>query len=1083
MDSPRAVCADPERLRALHQHALLDSPREPEFDDLCRLAADLYDAPIGLITIVDCDRLWFKSAWGIDWCEAPLEASACAYAICHREGLVVPDARAHPHFRHLACVAGEPHIRFYAGAVIRTPEGQPLGTICALDYAPQEPDPARFAALGRLARQAMSLLTLRRALHVAREMATAAAANPPARADADAALQARAEFQRRVFESTDDWVEILDLEGRLISTSYPGEDRDEMHDAIAGADWARCWQAVSGAAVRAALGEARVGRVGRFEGRLAEPDGAESWWEVVLTAMRGKGGAPEQLLAVSRNVTARHLMAVQLAESEVRYRALSEISPQAVWMADPDGWISYVNEYWLRLTGLSLGDALGDGWLDVVHPDHRERVSAEFRRHLASGEAYENEIPFRCAGDGEYRWFLNCAKPSRGADGRIRGWLGVSLDIHERKLAQERLTASEQHARRVLDGLPLHIGVLSPDGALLEVNRPVAEVFGAAHAGMLGAVFSETPYCRAKPELQRKLRAAVASARAGLPSRFDLEGERAAGHRVTFDISIVPLLDDAGCVTHLLACALDVTDRTRVQHALVGSEERSRTFIQATSDTVWWSSATGALVAPQAGWEAFTGQRWEEYRGFGWAAVIHPEDREPLRERWTECVVAKTPFFSEHRVRRADGEERLVSARVIPVRDERGELREWVGAYTDITEHRRVEAELRQALELAQRASAAKDDFIAQLSHELRTPLTPVLMSVSSMLEQRELEPALREDLQLILRNVRLEARLIDDLLDVTRIAHGKLELHLQRCSIHGLVEQALQVCDGALGARQIHVVLRAEAGEHSVHADPTRLQQVLWNLISNAVKFTPVGGRIEIVSSNPAPGIVRVSVRDNGIGIAPERIPALFDAFEQGDALVTRQFGGLGLGLAICKGIVERHGGQIAAQSEGPGCGTEFAVEIATLAPAETEAAPLTRVSRELGEGERDCGIGRLRILFVEDHENTAEVLGRLLRRAGHEVVHGATLEEGKRLGSTGGYDLVISDLGLPDGTGLELMAFLREGHPQLPGIALSGFGTQADMLASRAVGFANHLVKPVEWRHLEETIRDVVQAAKGAK
>lgn len=541
---------------------------------------------------------------------------------------------------------------------------------------------------------------------------------------------------------------------------------------------------------------------------------------------------------------------------------------------------------------------------------------------------------------------------------------------------------------------------------------------------------------------------------------------------------VIPVLDECGALREWVGAYTDITERRWAEAALRESEARFRSVFENTAVPIFLWDGECFIDANEPA-ARLLGYEREEFRSHrvSWRAITPPGyeelDLEMYERLLTEGVTP--PFAKEYR--RKDGARVPVEmvATLFP-----GETQRGVAFVSDISYRQRVEAELRQALETAQRASAAKDDFIAQLSHALRTPLTPVLMTVSALLEERDLAPVLRDDLLLFLRNVHLEAHLIDDLLDVTRIAHGKLELHLQACSLHGLIEHALRVCDAALRARQIRVSFRAEAPAHTVRGDPTRLQQVFWNLINSAVKFTPVGGRIEIVSSNADPQTVRVTVRDNGIGISPERIPVLFAAFEQGDASVTRQFGGLGLGLAICKGVVELHGGSICVRSAGAGCGTEFAVNLATLTPGEVAALPLTSARREGEDADPSRGAGRLRILFVEDHENTAQVLGRLLRRAGHEVSHGANVEEGRRLGASGEYDLVISDLGLPDGTGVELMTWLRERHPHLRGIALSGFGTQADMLASRAAGFSYHLVKPVKWRHLEATMREAVRSGQ---
>ena len=253
-----------------------------------------------------------------------------------------------------------------------------------------------------------------------------------------------------------------------------------------------------------------------------------------------------------------------------------------------------------------------------------------------------------------------------------------------------------------------------------------------------------------------------------------------------------------------------------------------------------------------------------------------------------------------------------------------------IAVIRDITERKRAEIGLEMAKKEAEAANRAKDAFLSALSHELRTPLNPVKMAVSALLSDGVADGSLREDLEMILRNVDLEVRLIDDLLDVTRIAHGKLVLAQQPCDLHEIVRHAMQVCDHTIREKRLEVLLRLDAPDANVVGDGQRLQQVFWNLVSNASKFTPEGGRVTVWSEMVRPGVVQVGVRDNGVGIDPLHLPVLFEAFEQGGGGMTQRFGGLGLGLAICRGIVDLHGGRIWAESEGEGKGATFVVELA---------------------------------------------------------------------------------------------------------------------------------------------------------
>lgn len=368
----------------------------------------------------------------------------------------------------------------------------------------------------------------------------------------------------------------------------------------------------------------------------------------------------------------------------------------------------------------------------------------------------------------------------------------------------------------------------------------------------------------------------------------------------------------------------------------------------------------------------------------------------------------------------------------------------------------------------AESANRAKDHFLAVLSHELRTPITPVLMSALRLGQDPELPERLRPEAERIRRNAELQAKLIDDLLDLTRVTQGRVQLHFEAVDIHLLVRQALEVfCASNIQRKRLQCGFKDEAAEHHVWADPVRIQQVVWNLIQNAVKFTPEEGRIEVRTHNPEPGRLRIEVSDTGIGIDPEVLPRLFDAWEQGGRTVSRRFGGLGLGLALAKTLVALHGGTLTAFSEGVGKGATFTLELATTVAPDRAEDRLAAAGR--------AGTGSLprplRILLVEDHEDTLNVMAEVLELSRHEVARASDVESALRMAAGGPFDLLVSDLGLPDGSGLDLMRQVRDRYG-LKGIAVSGYGTAEDVESSREAGFLDHLVKPVHPARLKEAI-----------
>jgi signal transduction histidine kinase len=372
-----------------------------------------------------------------------------------------------------------------------------------------------------------------------------------------------------------------------------------------------------------------------------------------------------------------------------------------------------------------------------------------------------------------------------------------------------------------------------------------------------------------------------------------------------------------------------------------------------------------------------------------------------------------------------------------------------------------------QSRQEALEANQTKDQFLAALSHELRTPLTPVLLTVAALQQQDGLDDSVIDDLALIHRNVELEAKLIDDLLDLTRITHGKLILHRQIADVHELLRHTVEMCCGPdVLPKRLCVDAAAGAQEHHALCDPPRIQQVLWNLLKNAVKFTPEHGRVTIATENPTPGTLQISISDTGIGVAPEVMPQIFDAFAQGDSRITKHFGGLGLGLAISKAIVDLHQGSLVVSSSGPGQGATFTLTL--------QAVPAPAPEAVAGQGIDRAPVQPFRILLVEDHEPTLHILTRLLRRAGHEVQGAASVAAALRLAREYPFDLLVTDLGLPDGTGIELMEKLCAERP-ITGIALSGYGMEEDLESTAAAGFHTHLTKPVEWSSLEDALRRV--------
>jgi len=414
---------------------------------------------------------------------------------------------------------------------------------------------------------------------------------------------------------------------------------------------------------------------------------------------------------------------------------------------------------------------------------------------------------------------------------------------------------------------------------------------------------------------------------------------------------------------------------------------------------------------------------------------------------------------------RNDGSAIDVGLWTSPLYTREGDVAGALGIIADFSERKRTNNELQRAKEEAEQASRTKDHFLAVLSHELRTPLTAVMTAVQVLHEDRALPADARSLVDLIGRNMELETRLIDDLLDITRIVRGKLELHRDVIDAHLLLENVADTYQGELHRKKLDLHLDLAADRHVVNADAARLQQVLGNLIQNACKFTPEGGHVMVWTENVGRGMLRIGITDTGIGIDPELLPRIFDAFEQGEQTITRRFGGLGLGLAISRSLIDMHGGHLNVASDGHNQGATFTVELQTVGGAPAEREPETMPEEPGAE------MVRGRVLLVDDHEDTSRVLKLLLEKRGYRTIVAGTVRRALDLAATEEFDVLISDICLPDGSGLDLMNALRE-RGEVKGIALSGFGMEEDIRRSRAAGFREHLIKPVSIRRLEEAI-----------
>jgi PAS domain S-box-containing protein len=539
--------------------------------------------------------------------------------------------------------------------------------------------------------------------------------------------------------------------------------------------------------------------------------------------------------------------------------------------------------------------------------------------------------------------------------------------------------------------------------------------------------------------------------------------------------------DELGRLTDAFNTMLERTQKA--VGALRESEARFRLMADSAPMLMWLADTIKARTWLNQRWLEFVGRSMEQELGDGWLQNVHPDDRERVARMYAAAFDLRQPFQMEYQMRRYDGVYRWLLDHGIPRFNAGGEFAGYIGSCIDVTDRKLAEEEVALARDRALAASRAKDDFLARLSHELRTPLNPVLLVSSDAAVNPELPEAVRADFEMIAKHVSLEARLIDDLLDLTKIVRGKLTLERKVCDLHTILRDAVGTVWPDIESKRIRFTFDLAAAEAQVFGDPVRLQQVFWNLLKNAVKFTPDGGTVRLETRVADPDRVAVSITDSGLGMTPTELNRVFEAFSQGDhaeGSASHRFGGLGLGLAISRMLVELHSGSISAASPGRNHGATFEVNLPLVAEAPPEAAAVTEVpadrpangSPRRMRGDASAGPDRERVLVVEDHGPTCRTLAQLLSRRGYQVDAVSSVAAARETASGRHFAFVISDIGLPDGDGYALMAELRQGQPDLRGVALTGYGAEQDVARSRAAGFLDHLTKPINVDKLDEAL-----------
>lgn len=530
------------------------------------------------------------------------------------------------------------------------------------------------------------------------------------------------------------------------------------------------------------------------------------------------------------------------------------------------------------------------------------------------------------------------------------------------------------------------------------------------------------------------------------------------------DAAVIPVQFGRGC-SQMKKRKIQNPSPQAAADKLRASEEQFRMLVDSVEEyAIYMLDPRGNVTTWNSGAQRIKGYTAPEIIGKNFSCFYTAADIAAGKPQGNLDEAARTGHFHDQGLRvRRDGSTFHAEVIMAVLRDASGNICAFSEVTRDLSDQLRVRS-AEAARMVAERSNKAKDDFLAALSHELRTPLTPALAAASYLADHVEKLPLeFSAEIDTIRRNVQLEARLIDDLLDLTRVTRGKLELRFDRVDAHEVVREALDIAQTGLLEQRLKLSTELTAEKHYIWADPVRIQQVFWNLINNAVKFTPPDGTIEIRTSNDDRGHFELEVSDSGIGIDEERQRSLFQPFDQGERFVTRQFAGLGLGLAISKHLVDLHGGLITVQSRGRDQGTKFKITLDAMAERVGDTGVSARVPTK--------PVKALRILLVEDHGDTRRTLSRLLSHFGHDISVADCTQSALDIVASKQFDVVLSDIGLPDGSGYDVISQAKR-KQTLKGVALTGFGSDEDIRRGKEAGFDFHLTKPVDFHELRSVL-----------